>query len=123
MNRMPKVFALLVTTVALGACTVHGRTSAYVEPVSTVEVTSAPVVEYRAYPHTVYEGRTVYLLDNRWGYPSGDRWVYYRTEPRPLARYRTSIEAAPPAPRTYVKPAPPQRTAPPTVAPPATRTR
>jgi hypothetical protein len=125
-----KGIAVALAAVALGACTVQGRARGTVEPVSTVEVTSAPIVEYRSYPHTVYEGRTVYLIDNRWGYPSGDRWVVYQTEPAPLARYRTTIEAAPPAPRRYVRPEvvpspapPPARHAPPTSAPPATRTR
>lgn len=121
----------LLASIALSGCTVRGRARAYVEPpVSTVEVTSAPVVEYRLYPHTVYEGRVVYLIDNRWGYPQGDRWIVYRTEPPPLARYRTTIESAPPAPRTYV-PATPEaaparpreETRPPTSAPPARRTR
>jgi hypothetical protein len=113
---------------ALGACTLQGRARAFVEPptVSTVELTSAPIVEYRSYPHTVYEGRTVYLIDNRWGYPSGDSWVFYREEPAPLARYRTTIEAAPPAPRSHVRPEtrpPVHRRLPPVSAPPATRTR
>jgi hypothetical protein len=130
MNRidMAKGSIVLFAAVGLGACTVQGRTHAVVEPVSTVEVTSAPIVEYRQYPSTVYEGRTVYLIDNRWGYPSGERWVYYRSEPPPLARYRTTVEAAPPAPRGYARPAPaapapPRQAPPPSSAPPAVRTR
>lgn len=113
-NVMSKAFVLGVCAYTLVACTVQGRTRAYVEPVSTVEVTSAPVVTYDAYPHTVYEGRTVYYIDNRWGYPRGERWVYYQSEPPPLARHRTRVQAAPPAPRRY---------APATSAPPAVRAR
>jgi hypothetical protein len=130
MNRSlwSKGIVAALATVALGACTLHGRARAFVEPVGTVEVRSAPVVDYRRYPQTVYEGRIVYWIDNRWGYPSGDRWVYFVTEPPPLARYRATIQTAPPAPRppapTHVRPAPaPERQAPPTSAPPATRVR
>jgi hypothetical protein len=122
---LAKAVGSVLAVTALGACEVHGRTRAYVEePVSTVEVTSAPVVEYDTYPHTVYEGRTVYWVHDRWGYPRDGRWVYYRSEPAPLARYRTTVQAAPPARRSYARPAPitPQ-VAPPVTAPPAYRTR
>ncbi len=122
---------LVLGTAALAGCAVRGRATGYVEPpVSTVEVTSAPLVEYRTYPSTVFEGRVVYLINGTWGYPSGERWVMYRQEPAPLARYRTTIESAPPAPRVYVPanpqpvPVAPERQAPPpSTAPPAVRTR
>jgi hypothetical protein len=87
---------------AAAACAVRGEAT-YAEPVGTVEVTSAPVVNYEAYPHTVYQGRTVYYVNNRWGYPHPGGWSYYRTEPQELVRYRHYVETAPPAPR-YQRP-------------------
>jgi hypothetical protein len=83
---------------AAAACTVRGEAT-YAEPVGAVEVTSAPVANYEAHPHTVYQGRTVYYVDNRWGYPRNGGWAYYRTEPPELVRYRHRVETAPPAPR------------------------
>jgi len=74
-------------------------------PVSAVEITSAPVADIELYPNTVYEGRTVYLYDNRWYYRDGSQWRYYRAEPPPLAQHRQHLHAVPPP---YVEiPAPP----------------
>jgi hypothetical protein len=84
----------LVLAFVASACT------AYAQPVGTVVVTSGvPVYGYEAYPHTVYEGRTVYWVDNRWGYPRHGGWVYYQNEPPELVRYRSRVHTAPPAPR------------------------
>jgi hypothetical protein len=47
------------------------------------------------YPHTVYEGQVVYLVDDRWYYQDGPRWLYYRREPEPLARQRPYVQQAP----------------------------
>lgn len=113
-------------------CTVRGRAGVVAEePVSTTYVTSAPVEDYSVYPHTVYEGREVYYVHDRWGYPHNGQFVYYRSEPPPLIRYRTQVRQAPPARhydhdgryeehREYVQPAP---NSPPASAPPAVRTR
>jgi hypothetical protein len=84
----------------------------YVEPVPTysaVEVTAAPY-GYETYPHTYYEGHTVYWYGGGWYYHDGGRWMHYRSEPAPLYQWRTQ---APPAPRGYA----------PGYAPPAVRTR
>ncbi len=120
----PIYAALALGAVLLAGCSVHGRTGArvYAEPpVGTVTITSAPLY-YDAYPHTYYDGRVVYYVDGRWGYPAGSgRWTYYQQEPPPLVRYRTTIQSAPPAAPRYTSP--PPRSAPPQSAPPATRTR
>ena len=57
---------------------------------TTEEVTSAPVASttYEQYPHTSYEGRLVYCVSGRWGYPHDQGWSYHRSEPAPLVRYR-----------------------------------
>jgi hypothetical protein len=90
------VFAGAVAALtAFAGCTVRGRGAAYEEPVGTTYVTSAPVDNYQAYPHTDYEGRTVYYVQGRWGYPHQGRWVYYRNEPPGLARYRNEQREAP----------------------------
>jgi hypothetical protein len=96
--RATKLIAIAGALSSAVGCTVRGRGTTDVEPVSTAEVTSAPVVDYEAYPHTVYAGRTVYYVHDRWGYPDRGRWVYYRQEPPPLLRYRTRVETAPPPP-------------------------
>jgi hypothetical protein len=116
---MKKVIYALLALAMIGTsgCTVRGRGAVRAEPVSTVEVTSAPVPDYAIYPHTEYEGRTVYYVDNRWGYPDNGHWVYYRYEPAPLVRYRTTVDSAPRAPHRYPSSPPPQS------APPATRVR
>lgn len=79
----------LVATIGLAAssiaCTVHTAP----EPYATTVVTSAPV-DYESYPSTEYEGRPVYLVDDRWYYQDGPTWVYYRDEPEPLRHYRAS---------------------------------
>lgn len=75
------------------------------EPVGVVTITSAPVADIEVYPNTVYEGRTVYLYDDRWYYRDGSEWRYYRQEPPPLAERRRHYHGAPPP---YVEvPAPP----------------
>jgi len=116
----------------MAGCTVRGRGAVVAEePVGTTYVTSAPVEDYSAYPQTVYEGHTVYYVNNRWGYPHNGQFVYYRNEPPPLVRYRTQVRQAPPARhdydrryeehRGYVQPSP--YGGPPASAPPAERTR
>jgi hypothetical protein len=114
---------VVAVSIAIG-CTVQGR-GRPVEPVGYVEITSAPVGDIRRSPQTTYDGRVVYYVDGRWGYPRGNQWVYYRSEPPPLARHRTAVQSAPPASSTYA-PAPATRPGgrrPPASAPPATRTR
>ena len=85
------------------------------------EVGDVPV-NVVVYPHTYYEGRTVYLVNDRWYYRDGPRWQYYREEPAPLIEHRNYIQQAPPAERRYVA-SPRERTARAVVAPPARRDR
>ena len=134
------LLAAAVVAVPLAGCRV------YSEPeyaTGYVEVTSAPV-DVAAYPRTYYEGREVYLVNDRWMYRDRGRWVYYRSEPPALYRQRTVIRQAPPAygrgypqaPRAYPQSAPPAYrgpgvggqpryvtppAAPPAAAPPAAR--
>jgi len=62
----------------------------YEEPV--VYVQSAPVVDIETYPRTYYRGSYVYYVNGIW-YTRGSRgWVYYRSEPRDLVSYRSSVE-------------------------------
>jgi hypothetical protein len=77
-----------------------------------VDVAYAPV-NYAAYPSYVYDGANVYYIDGRWYRQDRGRWVYYRSEPPGLYRYRTShahVFVAPPARRAApVYRAPPAR--------------
>lgn len=80
--------------------------------------TAAPAVDVQVYPHEYYEGHVVYLVNDRWYYHDGPRWVYYRHEPSvlyqrravvrraPVVRERTEVRRAPPA---YRRAAPPRR--------------
>ncbi|HEX4341419.1 MAG TPA: hypothetical protein VH062_36170 [Polyangiaceae bacterium] len=61
------------------------------------------------YPHTNYEGRDVYLVNDRYYYRGPqDRWVYYRSAPRPLVERRSTFVRE----RPYVQRAPAVRRAP-----------
>ena len=66
------------------------------EPVY-VDATVAPV-DVDTAPSYYYDGRTVYYWDNHWYTRDHDHWVYYRTEPEPLARHRVEVQRAPRAP-------------------------
>lgn len=50
------------------------------------------------YPRVAYAGGYAYLVNGRWYYPYGSRWVVLQREPPELYQYRT----------TYVAPAPPR---------------
>ena len=92
----------LATLVGLGsAC----YATAGAEPVY-VTATTAPVA-YEGAPQYDYEGRRVYYVNDRWYARDRGNWVYYRSEPPPLARYRTHVQVAPRAPersRVVVQP-------------------
>lgn len=77
----------------LAACTATVQ-----EEPAYVEASDAPA-DIEVYPHTYYQGHTVYLVHNNWYYRDGSRWVYYRREPSPLYRQRTYVQRAPPARR------------------------
>jgi hypothetical protein len=56
---------------------------------------------YDDYPHTYYDGETVYYFDGYWHRRHGSSWVVaFREEPRALYQYR-SRRNAPPARRDY----------------------
>jgi hypothetical protein len=70
----------------LPGCVAHAR-GALVYDHEVEYVDAAPErVEY--YPNTYYRGRPAYLVDGRWYYHSGNRWVVFRDEPRELREYR-----------------------------------
>jgi hypothetical protein len=62
-----------------------------------VDATVAPV-DVDTAPSYYYEGRNVYYVDNHWYARDRGHWVYYRTEPEPLARHRVEVRRAPRAP-------------------------
>jgi hypothetical protein len=105
--RVPSLWSVgaAAALVAATGCEVHHQ-QAFVEPVGQVEITSAPVVDYAAYPHTVYRGQTVYYVNGRWGFPRGRDWAYMQSEPPELVRYRRGVEVAPPAPQNQLGPPP-----------------
>ncbi len=64
-----------------------------VEP-AYVEASAAPV-NVDVAPQYVYEGRTVYYVNDRWYARDRGNWVYYRKEPDYLYRRRTHVIEAP----------------------------
>ncbi len=62
-----------------------------------VEASAAPI-DIEVAPHYEYEGRTVYYVNDHWYARDRGRWVYYRSEPQPLYRQRSYVQAAPRAP-------------------------
>lgn len=77
----------------LPGCLAHARGEVvYDYPVTYVD--DAPV-RIETYPSTYYHGRPAYLVDGRWYYRSGPRWVYFREEPRELYTYRQRYVASP----------------------------
>jgi hypothetical protein len=91
LSSFSKVFALSLTVALLFAgC--------------AAEVQTAPAYAvyggYRAYPHTVYRGRTVYYFDGGWHYSHGGRWVYVDEAPD-LYHYRTRTRSARNAPDAH----------------------
>jgi hypothetical protein len=82
--------------IAASACTAEVQARpAVVE--SEIEEVEAPPPYVETYPQTYYEGRVVYLVNDRWYYQRRGRWVYYRTEPPELVRQRSYVQQAPPA--------------------------
>jgi hypothetical protein len=85
---------ILGAAAALAAAATTGC-YAYAEPdVGYAEVTSAPV-DIETYPSVTYEGRPVYLYQDRFWYRDGGRWAYYRSEPEALHRQRAYVQRAP----------------------------
>ena len=88
----------LITKLALFGLSVmpfgcYATAGAYAEA-DYVETTYEPA-HVEVYPHYVYAGRTVYLVNDRWYYRRGPHWVYYRTEPQELHRRRVYVQRAP----------------------------
>jgi len=76
---------MLCACAALSVSCHHARVD--IEPVSAVEITSAPV-GIEASPSVVYGGRLVYWYENHWYFREGDAWHYYVEEPRMLRHHR-----------------------------------
>ncbi len=113
----------------LGACLLAVVPGCAPEPplvggYATVYAETVPPDIY-AYPHVWYGGSYVYLVGDRWYYPSESGWVVLRREPQTLYQYRATYRfRAPPAyGRTYRQAPPPPPPAGPTYAPPAQRVR
>lgn len=79
------VAACAAATALTSGCVAHVRSEpAYAEAVYVP-------ADIETYPHTTYDGRVVYLVNDRWYYREGPRWVYYRPEPEPLYAHRRRI--------------------------------
>lgn len=94
MTRFAIALSFACLSGALGGC--YASAGAYAEP-EYVEVETVPT-HVEVYPRYYYGGRTVYLVDGRWYYRRGPRWVYYRDEPAELHRHRVYVERVPRAP-------------------------
>ncbi len=89
-------FSALVATSAVGCVATLGSDPEY------AEADDVPA-DITVYPHTVYEGRDVYLVNDRYYYRGPEhRWVYYRRAPAPLVERRSTFVRE----RPYVQQAP-----------------
>jgi hypothetical protein len=89
-------FAKLVRVVgfSLGAAMLMPLGSLASAQDAFIEIDSAPHA-YERWPHTVYHGDHAYYGDGRWYVHRGERWGYYRDEPRELGHYRREYYRAP----------------------------
>jgi hypothetical protein len=95
-------FSVLAPLVATGCVATLGTDAEY------AEADDVPP-DITVYPHTYYEGRDVYLVNDRYYYRGPDQhWVYYRHAPAPLVERRSSFVRE----RPYVQQAPVVRRAP-----------
>lgn len=120
-SRIVRTIIVAGTTLCAAGCyaTVRGEPG-YVETTGVVYDDSGEY-DYETYPTYVYEGRTVYLVGDRWYFRGPRGWAYYRDEPEALRFHRHEYHTR----RGY---APPAYGAPPAyrgryVAPPAARGR
>jgi hypothetical protein len=90
------IMALTIWSLACTSAGCYATAGAYTEA-DYVEVDTVPT-HVEVYPRYYYGGRTVYLVDGRWYYRRGPRWVYYRNEPVELHRHRVYVQRAPRAP-------------------------
>jgi hypothetical protein len=72
--------------VALPGCMAHARGEIVYD--HEAEYVEAPPPRIEHYPSTYYRGEPAYLVEGRWYYRSGPRWVVFRDEPRELREYR-----------------------------------
>jgi hypothetical protein len=93
------ITALTIWSLACAPVGCYATAGGYTEA-DYVEVETVPP-HVEIYPHYYYGGRTVYLVDGRWYYRRGPRWVYYRDEPVELHRHRVHVQRAPRAPDHY----------------------
>jgi hypothetical protein len=108
--------AALAAACALGAtaceATITPATGVVAGGAIVTRVTNVPADIY-AYPHVVFGGSYVYLVNGYWYRPTAQGWVVFRREPAELAQARVRIYASPRAvpPRGpqfgYPAPAPP----------------
>jgi len=93
--------ALVLVGIALGSAGCYATAGAY----GDAEYVEADYVPPRidVYPSYEYGGRTVYLVNDRWYYRRGPRWVYYREEPPELHRRRAYVQQAPRAPGRHAE--------------------
>lgn len=89
-QKLRRIGQRLLLAAALAAPSI-GAASVATAQEAWIEIDTAPR-HYDEGPHTVYRGEPVYWVDGRWYARHGQRWVYYRDEPRELVRYRTARE-------------------------------
>jgi hypothetical protein len=89
LHRIACRVVLVSAMASLGGC----YASASTRPVYAEAYHEPPRVYAR--PHTTYDGRVVYLVDDRWYFHDGGSWFYYTAEPEPLYRQRLVIRERP----------------------------
>ena len=76
----------LATVTVASAAVLAGCAHDY-QTASYAETTSAPVAIEKS-PSVSYEGRPVYLVEDKWYFREGSQWRYFLEEPPPLRKRR-----------------------------------
>jgi hypothetical protein len=93
MERLRRIACRAVLVGAMASLLAGCYASASTRPVYVEAYQEPPRIYAR--PYTTYDGRVVYLVDDRWYFHDRGSWFYYTAEPEPLYRQRIVIRERP----------------------------
>jgi len=87
--RLPALALAVLAASATAGCVARVQPApAVVVASSDVEYVPPPPIVVESHPYVIYRGAPVYWVEGRWYRRTSHGWVYYRTEPPALVRYR-----------------------------------
>ncbi|MBL8609279.1 MAG: hypothetical protein JNL38_18260 [Myxococcales bacterium] len=88
--RFASLFVALASSSLAAGCVARVHPATVTVARADVVVAPPPAVVVESHPYVVYEGERTYWVDGRWYRRTSRGWVYYRSEPAVLYRYRAS---------------------------------